>query len=503
MKKIFFLLVLLFITNLSFLSAQQITYTEPDREDIRTLNYDIIGKINGNILIYKDYRNVHFISLYDGQMKLTEKNKLEFLPDRILNVDFINYANYFFMIYQYQKKNIVYCMAAKLDGNGKLLNEPFQLDTTEINFSSNNKIYSVINSDDKQKIMIFKINTKHEKENIVTTVLFDNNFNLLHKTRVAILMQERNDFLAQFQLDNDGDLVFIKEWGTAQNDNISKIVLITKLAVENEIKTNDLKLSGLYLDDIRVKIDNFNKHYLVTSFYSKQRRNNVDGLFLYLWDKKNAAEKYTITTNLSDELRNDARGSSSLKTAFNDFFLRNIIMKNDGGFIISAESNYTSIRGNATMNRWDYMNGLTFMPSDYYNYGLPNYYSGSRFNTISQTRYFADNIAVVSFDEKGKIEWSNVVHKSQYDDNTDNYIGYGLINTGDQIHYLFNVQEKRQTVFSDQTISPEGQLTRSATLKNLDRGYEFMPRLAKQVSANQMIVPCQFRNYVCFAKVEI
>ena len=77
------------------------------------------------------------------------------------------------------------------------------------------------------------------------------------------------------------------------------------------------------------------------------------------------------------------------------------------------------------------------------------------------------------------MEWSNVVHKSQFDDNTDNLIGYGLINTGDQIHYLFNVQEKRQTVFSDQTISPDGQLSHNATLKNLDKGYEFMPRHAK------------------------
>ena len=122
---------------------------------------------------------------------------------------------------------------------------------------------------------------------------------------------------------------------------------------------------------------------------------------------------------------------------------------------------------------------------------------------MNQTRYFADNIAVFSFNEQGKMEWSNVVHKSQFDDNSDNLIGYGMINTGDQIHYLFNVEEKRQTVFTDQTISPDGQLSHNATLKNLDKGYEFMPRHAKQVGARQIIVPCQLRNSVCFAKVEL
>ena len=125
--------------------------------------------------------------------------------------------------------------------------------------------------------------------------------------------------------------------------------------------------------------------------------------------------------------------------AFNDFFLRHLLMKKDGGFVVASEANYTTTRGNSSFSRWDYMYGNAYMYPGYYNYGSPYYYPGSRFNNYNQTRYFSDNIAVFSFDEKGKMEWSNVLHKSQFDDNTDNYIGYGLINTGDQVHFLFNV----------------------------------------------------------------
>jgi hypothetical protein len=39
-------------------------------------------------------------------------------------------------------------------------------------------------------------------------------------------------------------------------------------------------------------------------------------------------------------------------------------------------------------------------------------------------------------------------------------------------------------------------------LKNLDRGYEFMPKYGKQVSSNQLIIPCYKGNSICFAKVE-
>jgi len=55
MKKILSSLLLL-STLLAprLLSAQQITYTEPEREDSRRTNFEIIGKINGNFLIFKN-----------------------------------------------------------------------------------------------------------------------------------------------------------------------------------------------------------------------------------------------------------------------------------------------------------------------------------------------------------------------------------------------------------------------------------------------------------------
>jgi hypothetical protein len=108
----------------------------------------------------------------------------------------------------------------------------------------------------------------------------------------------------------------------------------------------------------------------------------------------------------------------------------------------------------------------------------------------------------MSFNAAGKVEWSNVIRKSQFDDNTDNFIGYGVLNTGDKAHFLFNIQEKRTMILTDQSLSPDGQIDRNPTFKNVENGYEFMPRHSKQVGARQLIVPCQIRGATCFAKVE-
>ena len=117
-------------------------------------------------------------------------------------------------------------------------------------------------------------------------------------------------------------------------------------------------------------------------------------------------------------------------------------------------------------------------------------------------RYYYENIVVLDLDNTGRLVWSNVLHKSQFDDNNDNYLSYSLILTGGEIHFLFNELERRNQLINDQTITPNGILTRNPPLKSLDRGYEFMPRYAKQVSSYQIIVPCTYRNYICFAKIE-
>lgn len=503
----FFLSCLLLVCITAW--GQRITYSEPDRDDARVLNFEVIGKINGKVLVYKSYRDLHFIVTYDNEMKMVDKNRLELAGNtRILNTEFIQYADFAYMIYQYQKRSIMYCMAIKLDGAGKQVGESVQLDSTDnINYSASNKIYSVLNSEDKQKIMVFKINTRNDKMHMLTTSLFNKDLSLFKKSRLSINMPQRNDFLAEFSLDNDGDLVCIRASGTSTNDNINKITLITKPAPLDSYTLTDLKLGNIFLDDIRIKVDNINKHYVITSFLSKTKRGNIEGLYYVLWDKQQNKELLNATDIFTPEFREDAKGEGGSKTAFNDYFLKNIILRKDGGFIVVAESAYTSSRGN-TLNRWDYLYGSPYWsPVDYYSWNSPvGYYpwyrSGMYNNVNTLTRYYADNVAVISFEPNGKVEWSNVIRKSQYDDNTDNYIGFGLFNTGDQLRFIFNIQEKRNMILSEQSLAPNGQLDRNPTFKNLDKGYDFMPRHAKQVGARQAIVPCQYRGFTCFAKLE-
>ncbi|MEP6700446.1 MAG: hypothetical protein ABJA85_03995 [Bacteroidota bacterium] len=487
-------------------SAQKIIYSEPEKDDTRRLDFEIAGKIGGNFLIYKNNKNKSWIAVLDNEMKQVAKVEQDYLPDNdhMVNVDFFPYTDFCYMIYQYQKKNILYCMASKIDGNGKKIGEVMELDTTQIGFAANNKIYTVLTSEDKSKIVIFKINSKNKKVYLMTTLLLNEKLEMQKKSRLAIQMEERNDNLGDFHLDNEGDLVFCKFFRN-NNDNISTAVLTIKYAQADTLMMKELNIEKTWLDEIHIKVDNFNKRYLLTSFFYNERRGNIDGLYFYVWDKIKATPLFESSSVFAEELRKEARGDATVKMAFNDYFIRNIIVRKDGGYIIGSESYYTTSRFN-NWNRWDYLYGSPYMSSSSNNYYYSPYYNNfwwtNRSNNNQAVRYHADNIAVLSFNSSGQIEWSNVMGKSQFDDESDDLLSYQLMNTGGQIHFLFNQQERKNNLLNDYSIGPDGQLTRNPTLKNLDRGYEFMPKYGKQVSTRQMIIPCAYRNYICFAKVD-
>ncbi|MBS1747130.1 MAG: hypothetical protein JST21_13250 [Bacteroidetes bacterium] len=512
MIKKYFQLVATIILFPLLVHAQKINYSEPDRDDVRNTDFEIIGKLNNHYLVYKHIRTAYTVSIFNSDMELLDKTDFDFLPrnEKLINTDIIAYHDFFYFIYQYQRKNVVYCTAAKIDDNGKIMGEPIVLDTTEINFFASNKIYNVIYSENKQRIGVYKVNSKNETRYVFTNCLFDGSLKLIAKYSNLIPIQPHFDFLSEFSLDNDGCISFVKASGNANNSGtIEQLNLLVRTPDGDTINYYPIGMPKIFLDDIRLKIDNINKHILITSFFANQKRGNIDGIYCVLWDKNSNAITYAKQFVFNDQLKSNAKSQGSTRTAFNDYFLQKIVMRKDGGFVILSESAYTSNKG-VYSNRWDYMYGSPFWyNSNYFLYGSPYGYTyypwmgpyGYGFQN-QMTRYYADNVAIMSFDSTSSMEWTSIIPKSQYDDNTDNFIGYGTYVTPGKINFLYNQIEKRTLILQNESITPDGKKTEAPTLPNLDKGYQFMPHYAKQVNSREVLVPCQYRNYLCFARIE-
>ena len=225
-------------------------------------------------------------------------------------------------------------------------------------------------------------------------------------------------------------------------------------------------------------------------------------MFTCIWDKTTKKKYGSQFTQFSDSLRAELKDGGLLRYALNDFFIRNIVVKADGGFIVTAEEFSSSTSGN-NLSRYDLLyNPYSLSSGGYYYNPYNNYYRPlSSYANRQTTRYYYDNILVLSISKTGQVLWSKVLHKSQFSDDEENFLSFSILASGSEIHFLFNEDRKYQVV-SDQSVSANGVIKRYPTLKSPQKGYEFMPSLSKQTGANQIIIPCAYRNNICFAKID-
>jgi len=108
----------------------------------------------------------------------------------------------------------------------------------------------------------------------------------------------------------------------------------------------------------------------------------------------------------------------------------------------------------------------------------------------------------LSFDSKGNLQSIKTIDKSQNDQNVDQFIGYGTIENQEGIHFLYHQKRKGQHSLVFNSLTKQGQLEKGAVVVANEKNYEWMPRMLKQVSDNEAILPYQFKNRIGFAKVK-
>jgi len=260
--------------------AQKIYYSQPERDDSRNTAFEIIGKVGQHILVYKDNNGDEAISIYDNEMNPVNRVPLRFRYN-LLNVDFINYPNQFILIYQYQYRRYVYCYGMIMDENASIIGQPVLIDSTDVGFGNlKHKLYSVTYSDDKHRILVYKINQNKELTNIFYTFLLNDQLQLLNNSRVSLPMENRKDYLTGFSLDNEGNFVFVKVGKANNKDLAADAWMVTKPAYEDTFYTAAIPLNHRYIDEFKLKLDNDHHLSYAVSFFYDTRRNDVAGFVM-------------------------------------------------------------------------------------------------------------------------------------------------------------------------------------------------------------------------------
>ncbi|MBK8609052.1 MAG: hypothetical protein IPL84_03695 [Chitinophagaceae bacterium] len=184
---------------------------------------------------------------------------------------------------------------------------------------SDNKIYSTIYSEDRQRIMIFKVQTRQQKFDM-KTMLFDTDMNKITEGRYVADYNERKENYDNFQMGNDGSFVFTHARQSGNRDNSNGLGLYRKDPLRDSFNFREIDLKEKYIDEVKLKIDNRNQRYIINTFYYKKNR-VVSRAYLSGYGINRPKNRlFRSFTEIYDSLRYEAKSDGMLRLLWIIFY---------------------------------------------------------------------------------------------------------------------------------------------------------------------------------------
>jgi len=421
----YFILIVITSLLLNAVQAQKITYSELNKKETSNMYFEILGRFGKASLIYKNISREHFLSKYDQDMKLIEQVQLTFIPEKAFNLDFINYNDHLVGVYQYQKNNIVFCYAFRLDSTLTQAKEPIVVDTARIGFYADNKIYNLTYSDNKKQLLIYKRTLKGDAFTQVTKT-FNPEIVITDSSKHQQIVNNRRDLVGEPLIDNDGNILFCHTHERSQKFQSDSMSLYFRRPGEQNFLPIAVNLDNHFIEEPVVKVDQLNKKYIINAYASSDANSDPEGLFTTVIDFDLRPKGSTFNT-FSQDIKQSLNTYGYNNTETPALSSRNIILKKNNGFTLIAECSYTESIRNSNFSSGSMFGGYPYgFANDYYYYNPYSYRYrpwGSN-SAYQQTRFHADNIIMMNLDSNLNVVGKTVINKKQSDVETDNYLSF-------------------------------------------------------------------------------
>jgi len=496
-------------------SAQDLFYSPAESGVENLLKYEAIGRVGKNILIYRELRGQHVVSIFDNNMGLVRKVDLSVLPKDVLGVDFLNTGSNIVLIYQYMVNGKLFVAGTNLDEEVKMVSEPKVLDSLFIENVSEFPLFKLIINPAKNLMMLTYLQQSAENLTRMSTVMYQQNLELVEKSDLLVFTPNGSDKLSQFQLDNEGNLVFLRNVLNEESDALERSDILVKPRGIDEVKNATIQFNKIGIKDLKIAIDNKNSRVVAASIFTGGKKGYAQGIFSLVVDLKTGNVARWHQEFFSDTLRKEVKVKHTPDSRiFDDYFLDAIIPYSNGGFALLLEYRTTEGGRGAIVDTRSLYRSEPLPPRIVYN---GNNAEGNLFSVIrtpyqpfqlptessprSYIRNTGGNMLMFSFSSESVLQDIQILRKSQEEYKTSHLLSYALLNSGSGIRFLYNEKEKPEMSLRSASFFPGERIKRNPAIKGAIPNMRFLPRYATQISANECIIPCIKANYGSFARI--
>jgi hypothetical protein len=474
--------LLLSICFSTIAKGQNVLYSPYEDFDFRSGDFSVVGMTGGRLYVYRGSSQGFFLDAYDDSMNKQATVVLDFFPQKIYQTKFIAYSDQIMVLYQALESTKVVQYAALLDASGRLKKGPLKLDEIKTGiFGATKNYFSSVVSDDKKQVTVFSANTKG-KELTVEAKWIDDQLNIVKRSHGSY--RADNDIAhGDAMVANDGTLYMSAYTSVGAKSYADRFWLLSLPQGAAKFTDKELPLDNLYATNAYMKVDNTNNRIYLGGFYSNKKNGSYDGLLYAYYDVAGGTFQNRKAIPFDQEMLN-ATGQHNTKRAFDNYQVRQLIVKNDGGFVMVSESFYI-------LTRTSYAPGFGYYSA---------YFSPYMSSTIREYHY--DDIMALSYNSEGVRDWSAFIPKDQYSQEDGGlFSSYALLNTGGTLAFMFNDYNSNHSRIQLAALDASGKISMHGFSAEGNDYPDWLPRSGKQVAGRVIVVPCLHKKQICFAKV--
>ena len=430
--------------------------------------YQIIGEIDGKLLLFEDKQETFKVLAYDGEMESLWDKKIDLGNKRSQVLDIISDKSRFIVIYKFFKKGKNHIKALAFNSEADTI-------SSEIITSYSPRINSIpqlLYSDDKSKLILYDSDFGPK---IYTSVFDIGSMKSLFETAITIENFEYDRDFVQTVLDNNGNAYFIIQRDNKKaKRNTSRFEVISLDPYARKDVRYNLSMKGKLWLDVQFVFDNKNQRLTAAGLYSNKRYGEANGYFFTVVDP-NRPEDYQITmTEFDSKFITTVLGKElKRESGFGEVSVQDLILRRDGGVLMIAERNKRYTRRATSYNSF-------YNPDESIGY---------------QVDYHYNDILLISIHPTGQVHWKELLRKRQYSqDDKAKYSSYFLFRSPSSLRFLYNDEIKQDTNINEYVVLADGQNKRKSIMTTNEEDLSILFRDGVQISLNELIVPSERRG---------
>lgn len=318
-------------------------------------------------------------------------------------------------------------------------------------------------SRNKRRLLCYKnLQNKRESEEILF-YLFDDEGNYAQNGEISLKYPDNRFNVRQVRVSNQGNIYLLGRFFRSANIKDAddfKYLIYRYDTGRQQGEEIAIELGDRYISDLSFSLNNEN--IFVAGFYSNRGTDRIAGTVL---QQINAEGQLVLNTAEAFDERFLANflssGQINRGSELRNFYLKDLILRSDGGVLMMAEKFYITHQSYRDFNGY----------------------------WVDREIYHYEDVILTSVSSTGQIEWHAIVDKNQVSESPATLSYFNAISgTGIYIFYEYKPQRNNVNIYYNKVGMEGGVSERYPLLKSYQYGNEFYPRFSEQVNNSEAIM---------------